>query len=212
MTSSRSAERATRWPCASGWTTPRTTSTRGEQEGTRPGLDPPGCWHRLSCATGRGCWTGAGAGFRSAPCPGEAVGFGSSPPEEVTASLRHEGCTSSSRFLGRCCSRPRTGHVSARGWAGGAGENLPVPRGAGACLGDPVPSPGSTAADLWKHSWGLTGGLGTAPGPGAAQGRPVPSPRSPPHSTSLAPAAPAGPCHPMCRPPSRSGVQPRHRV
>lgn len=69
--SSHNAGRAMQWPCGCGWTTPRTTSTRGE-------------WG----------WAGLGggavlrAGFRWSPW--QTAGHSSSPLEEVTASLRHE--------------------------------------------------------------------------------------------------------------------------
>lgn len=96
-TSSHSAGRAMRWPCGCGWTTPRTTSTRGERALQGWGL----CWALVSAV--------------SMERQGQMAGRSSSPLEEVTASLRHEA-----KHPLATSSRPQPG-IS---WAGAAS---PVP-------------------------------------------------------------------------------------
>lgn len=101
-TSSHNAGRATRWLCGCGWTTPRTTSTRGEW----------GC-----AGLGEAGGTVFGAGFRWSPWKGrgQTAGRSTSPLEEVTASLRHEA-----KHPLATSSRPQPG----LSWAGGTS---PVP-------------------------------------------------------------------------------------
>lgn len=74
---------------------------------------------------------GPGLGLVSALLRVLGRGWDSAPPrrEEVTASLRHEGCTSSSRFLGRRCSRPRDGTRLSQGLGWGCWGESPHPRG-----------------------------------------------------------------------------------
>lgn len=84
---------------------------------------------------------GAGAAPVSFPLRVQGRGWDSAPPrrEEVTASQRHEGCTSSGRFLGHCCSQPEAG--TRPGQAGDLGRP-PLPQG-GCCFwvtASPIPS------------------------------------------------------------------------
>lgn len=134
-------------------------------------------------------------------------GWDSAPPrrEEVTASLRHEGCTSSGRFLG-CLLFPATGRDASRPGVGlGVLGRISLSPGWLACLGDcfPAPSPGSTAAEAWKHRLGLTR-AGIHPGGKSCTGMTCALPLralpwiSPPQSTSPAPGAPMGLHGPRC--------------
>lgn len=128
MTSSHNAGRAMQWPCGCGWTTPRTTSTRGEW----------GC-----AGLGGLCWRLVSAGLHGKA--GADSGTQLLPTGGSYRIAEARGRTSSGCFLMATAG-------AQLGWG-----CLPCPHG-GSCVHRPypcvsVPSLGSTMADVWAHGW-----------------------------------------------------------